>query len=280
MAATLASIAPAVDLLVVNDNSGLERSENHETLARSAFARGGRLVLVRRPFVDFAQMRNCTLEVLAGLERPPDWVLHLDADEVHGTQIAGLARRILPRLSPKVVALDAYTYNFFGTFDWISDLSRRFIFFRFAPHLRWRNQVHEKLFGLDGTTVVAPYAYHHYGNVASPEALARKHGRYYDLGNRVPPPPLPEAATLELFLARAADVRPFRGSHPAQVRRLLAELRARNGDLFDALDRGFRERRGSADRLRGRIAGFHERARVELRRLERRAWSSLPTIAR
>ncbi len=84
----LASIAGIVDFLVVNDNSGLERSENVAVLEASAFARDGRLQIVRRPFAGFATMRNDAFAPLLALPRPPEWLLFIDADEVHGEQIA------------------------------------------------------------------------------------------------------------------------------------------------------------------------------------------------
>ncbi|HMD02707.1 MAG TPA: hypothetical protein VKG44_07045, partial [Candidatus Baltobacteraceae bacterium] len=58
LGAALEAIAPVVDVLVVNDNSGEERSANLATLEASAFARRGALRVTRNPFVDFADMRN------------------------------------------------------------------------------------------------------------------------------------------------------------------------------------------------------------------------------
>ena len=91
----LASLDHAVDLLAVNDNSGLPRSENVSPLEASGLARRGALSIARHPFVDFADMRNRAYAALLALERPPDWVLFADADEVHGEQIRYLARDVL-----------------------------------------------------------------------------------------------------------------------------------------------------------------------------------------
>jgi hypothetical protein len=266
--ATLASIANAVDVLAVNDNSGLARSSNVAAIEASAFAERGALRLERHPFVDFADMRNRAFAALAAFPQPPDWVLFLDADEVHGEQLRYIAREVLPTLGPRYGNVDAYTYHFWGTFRWITDIARRFVFYRYDPRLRWTNAVHEKIDGLRGRALVVPYVYHHYGNVQSPAALTRKHLRYYDLGNAVPRPPAVEAADASLYLAKAAQVRPFAGRHPRVARALLAELEAGQAAEFAALDAGFAALRTPAVRLGGTLRALNESLRVQLRRLE------------
>ena len=266
--ATLASIASAVDVLVVNDNSGLARSENVATLEGSAFAARGALHVERHPFVDFADMRNRAFDALGRLPSPPDWVLFLDADEVHGEQLGYIARELLPRLGPQYGNLDAFTYHFWGTFGWITDIARRFVFYRYAPELRWTNAVHEKVTGLRGRALVVPYVYHHYGNVQTPAALTRKHLRYYDLGNAVPRPPAIEAADASLYLAKAGAVRPFRGAHPRAARPLLAELEALHAAGFAELEAGFAALRSPAMRFNATLRGLNEGLRVALRGLE------------
>lgn len=264
----LAAIADAVDFLVVNDNSGLARSENTDALAASAFAARGDLRVARHPFRDFADMRNRAFAELARLARPPDWVLFLDADEVHGEQLRYIAREILPGLAPRYGNVDAYTYHLFGTFRWLTDIARRFVFYRYAPELRWEHAVHEKIVGLRGDALVLPYAYHHYGNVLPPAMLARKHGAYYDLGNRVPEPPRPEAATAEIYLAKAADVRPYRAAHPQAARPTLAALETEFAEVFAPIDAGFAARRTVAMRTAAAVRAANEGLRVRLRFVE------------
>ena len=268
LAPALAAISTCVDALVVNDNSGLARSENRTTLEASAFAREGRLRVVSHPFVDFADMRNRAYAELAALERPPDWVLFLDADEVHGEQLRYIAREILPRLGPEIGNVDAYTYHFWGTFRWISDIARRFVFFRYAPDVRWENAVHERAIGVRGSSLVLPYAYHHYGNVAPPAMLARKWGQYYALGNAVPEPPRPETATRDVYLARAADVRPYRAPHPALARATLAQLEETFAPEFALVDAGLVARRTRTMRALARARALGEALRVGLRHIE------------
>jgi hypothetical protein len=193
--------------------------------------------------------------------------MFLDADEVHGEQVRYVAREILPRLGSQIGHLDAYTYHFFGTFGWITDVARRLGFYRFAPEIVWTNAVHEKLAGLRGRAVVIPYVYHHYGNVVPPAMLARKHLRYGELGNPVPSPAV-EQATNDVYLERAAGARPFHGTHPQAARSLLDRLERVYAEEFAAIDRGFRERRSPPTRAFAALRAANESLRVRLRRLE------------
>ncbi len=268
LAPALAAISTCVDTLVVNDNSGQPHGENRAKLEASAFGREGRLRVYDHAFIDFADMRNRAYAHLAELDPRPDWVLFLDADEVHGAQLRYIAREILPRLGAEIGSVDAYTYHFWGTFGWITDIARRFVFFRYAPDVRWQNAVHERAVGVRGRSLVLPYAYHHYGNVVPPATLAEKWGRYYDLGNDVPPPPTPDAVTREVYLTRAADVRPYRAPHPAVARETLAAIATAFAPEFALLDAGLVARRTRAMRVAANLRGSNETLRVELRRAE------------
>jgi len=269
LGAALEAIAPVVDVLVVNDNSGEERSANLATLEASAFAPRGALRIRRNPFVDFADMRNRAFGGLRELTPPPDWVLFLDADEVHGPELPYIARKILPRLGTNVAQLDGYTYHFFGTFDWITDVARRMMFFRYSPRLHWVGPVHEKLVGLEGKTVVLPYVYYHYGNVVPPRMLAEKHLRYFALGNKVPRPPDADQADAEVYLAKAGEVRPFRGTHPPAAREAVAELEEAYATELASLDTALRARRTPKTTLVSALRAANEGLRVQLRYAER-----------
>ena len=279
MPAALAAIAPAVDALVVNDNSGLSHSENVAAIEASAFGTSRPLVVEAFPFVDFADMRNRAFELLARLPLRPDWVLFLDADEVHGEQLRYIAHEILPRLSARITQVDGYTYHFFGTFGWITDVARRLMFYRYDSSLRWENAVHEKIVGLRGRSLVLPYTYHHYGNVMSPALLARKHTRYFALGNKVPEPPSESDATIAQFLDKASDVRSYSGAHPVVVRPTLETISDASRETFASIDSAFRsasEGGGGSTRVRA----LNEWLRVELRRLEHPSLFPLPTRGR
>jgi hypothetical protein len=278
--AALAAVRDAVDTLVVNDNSGIVRSDNVAVLEASAFAARGSLQVSAQPFVDFADMRNRAFARLRALPEAPDWVLFLDADEVHGEQIRYIAREILPRLTPKVGNVDAYTYHFWGTPRWITDVARRFVFYRYSPDLVWVNPVHEVIENIRGEALVLPYAYHHYGNVVSPALLARKQSQYFALGNRVPRPPTEREATDEIYLAKALEVRPYGGSHPQAVRPTLARLEHDFAAEFASLDAAFAGRRTPVVRLAAKMRAINETLRVELRRAEHPFTYRAPTTAR
>jgi hypothetical protein len=280
LSAALDAVKDAVDVLTVNDNSGLARSANVAILEASAFAARGALRIRANPFVDFADMRNRAFAHLRDLETTPDWVLFLDADEVHGEQIRYIAREILPRLHSGVANLDAYTYHFWGTPRWITDVARRFVFYRYAPDLTWTNAVHERIVNLHGDAFVIPYTYHHYGNVLPPAMLARKHGRYFELGNRVPPPPSEAEASDAMYLGKAHDIRRYTHPHPHAVRAALAELETENRENFARLDAGFEARRTAIDRMNAGLCALNETLRVELRRIEHPLAYRETTLAR
>ena len=151
----------------------------------------------------------------------------------------------------------------------MADVARRFCFYRYSPGLRWVNAIHEKIEGLDGDARVLPYVYHHYGNVVPPAALAKKYRAYYALGNPVAsPPPDESAASTDMFVARAADVRPYRADHPRVVRATLSALEREFSSDFARIDAGFREHRTLAMRVAATLRGGNESLRVALRRLE------------
>ena len=263
-----------VDLLVVNDNSGLPRSPSLATLEASAFAQSGRLHVVQTRFVNFATMRNDAFAALAA-RAAPDWVLWLDADEVHREELVALVRGLLPRLDRTYATVDGYTDHFLGSFDWISDVARRLCAYRFTPDLRWRNAVHEKMEGLHGRSLVLPYRYAHYGNVLPPELYAIKDLRYLDLGNVVDyTPPLVEAATLEnIYGAKGRRARRFRGTHPPAARPVIERLRSQWAGQFAEIDRLFTAAQTPRDRVANGLRGALEESRVALRRVTTRGLS-------
>jgi len=265
--ATLASIASVVDLLVVNDNAGPVLNPNISALTASEIAKTGRLRIVQTTFVDFATMRNDAFAALAA-NATPDWVLWLDADEVHGEEIVALARGLLPNLGDEYGSVDGYTDHFWGSFSWISDVARRSCAYRFDASLRWKNAVHEKIEGLRGKELVLPYRYAHYGNVLPPALYAVKDRRYLALGNIVDyDPPVPEKATLANIYGRKGKyARRFRGTHPAAARPLVARLEREWASTFAEIDRLFAAEQTPRDRLANATRGAIEEMRIKLRR--------------
>ena len=272
--ATLASIASVVDLLLVNDNAA-GPNPNLPALESSEIAKAGRLRIVRTTFVDFATMRNDAYAALAAAARP-DWVLWLDADEVHDLGIQPLVRNLLPRLGSDWGSVDGYTDHFWGSFAWISDVARRFCVYRFDPALRWRNAIHEKIEGLRGKSLVVPYRYAHYGNVLPPALYAVKDRRYYELGNIVEHPPAAAGReTLRSIYGRRAKlVRRFRGQHPPFARPLVARLEREWAESFAEIDRLFRSEQTPLDRAANDARGVLEELRLRLRYVEHPGLSS------
>ena len=266
--ATLRSVASAVDLLVVNDNAdGL--NPNLATIESSAFGGEGRLHIVKTKFVDFATMRNDGFAALAAIAKP-DWVLWLDADEVHSLRIVDVVRSLLPRLGADYGSVDGYTDHFIGSFAWISDVARRLCAYRFSPALRWRNAVHEKIESLSGKSLVIPYRYAHYGNVLPPALAVQKHRRYHQLGSAVAYElPAREGATVEVVYGeRAKRVRRFRGTHPSAAQPFIARLERDWEADFTAVNELFRRSQRAPDRISNALRGALEEARIALRYVE------------
>ncbi|MBV8489693.1 MAG: hypothetical protein JO199_04110, partial [Candidatus Eremiobacteraeota bacterium] len=171
LAALLESLAPFATSLVVNDNAP-DPSPHANALGQSVFAERGRAFVDRTPFEGFASARNVCLRLHA--ERCSErWVAFVDADEVHGQPAARIARNLqhVPATCDRV---DAYTWHFFGSFDYYTSIERRMMFFKFGPQLRWEGTVHERLVGLDGRCIVLPYVYGHYGHTLQPRRHAEK----------------------------------------------------------------------------------------------------------
>jgi hypothetical protein len=264
--ATLESIASVVDLLVVNDNAGDTVNPNIATITASDLAKAGRLRMVQTAFVDFATMRNDAFAMLAA-NATPDWVLWLDADEVHGEGLVSLARSLLPKLGSDYGSVDGYTDHFLGSFSWISDVARRFCAYRYNPLLRWKNPVHEKIDGIRGKELILPYRYAHYGNVLPPKLYAIKDRRYLALGNVVDyDPPVPENATLEnIYAHKGKYARRFRGTHPRAARPLVERLTREWAAAFAEIDRLFTAEQTAPDRLTNATRGLIEETRLRLR---------------
>jgi hypothetical protein len=265
---TLAAIAPVVHLLVVNDNAPAN-NPNIATLEASEIARTGRLRVVRTTFVDFGTMRNDAFAALAAGAQP-DWVLWLDADEVHYDALTGLVRNLLPRLGSDYAAVHCYKVHFVGTFRWISDEARSLCAYRFNPVLRWRGAVHEQMEGLRGRVVVVPHRIAHYGGVLPPASYATKARKYAALGqaiDNVYPAP-GEANPENVYARKAKTARRFRGSHPSAARPAIARLEREWAEHLGEIDRLFERMQTPLDRAANGARGALEKTRIALRYVE------------
>ncbi|MGH7684439.1 MAG: hypothetical protein ACREMT_08845, partial [Vulcanimicrobiaceae bacterium] len=266
--ATLTAIAPVVDLLVVNDNAA-GSNPNLPILEASDIARAGRLRVVRTAFVDFGTMRNDAFSALAATAKP-DWVLWLDADEVHYETIAGLARHLLPRLGPDYAAVHCYKIHLVGSFRWVSDAARAVCAYRFNPALRWRGAVHEQLENVSGKAVVVPHRIAHYGAVLPPAAYATKARKYAELGQAIDNAyPAPSDANVENVYARKAKTaRRFTGSHPDVAYPTIDRLEREWAEYLAEADRLFEGMQTPLDRATNGLRAAVEETRIALRYVE------------
>ncbi|MFN2448995.1 MAG: glycosyltransferase [Candidatus Baltobacteraceae bacterium] len=231
------SLKDACDFLLVNDNSP-EPSPHAAVLAQSALGTSGRLVVDRTPFANFAAARNVCLR-LHREHDAGDWVIAVDADDVHSERVAVIARNL--RFVPEDVDfVDGYIRHFFQSFDWYMSIDRHRSFFRFAPELRWERSVHEQLTGLPGKRLALPYVYSHYGWVVPAQLHADKLRQYQGLG-------APEE-TLDSTLARVrtgsyvsfskrwgSAIR-FASAHPPAARATIARIRLERGPEFEQVE--------------------------------------------
>jgi len=237
LGALLASLENVVDRLIVNDNSGAERSTNLATVEASAFARTGRLLLDRAPFENFSAARNRMLALHAEHDAG-EWVAFVDADEVHGELAATIASN-LGNIAPTIDFVDGFTWHFFQSFDWYTTIERRMAFFRFSPKLRWENPVHEKLVGARGGRLALPYVYAHYGHVLPVHHHAEK-GRHYSSlgapGDIVTIDQLRDIDPVEYFAPLWPLALRFHGKHVRFVRATELRLRQAYRDTYTLAD--------------------------------------------
>lgn len=197
LGAMLESIAPAVERIFVNENSGLgEGAPNLPALRSCALARDGKLVMAQTTFESFASARNVCFD-LDREAAPGTWVVFIDADEVHFERFARIASQ-LDKVPDDVGYVDGYTWHFYFSFDWYYSIERRMMFHRWTPAARWGGDVHEQLTGIPPRRIALPYVYAHYGNVAPFSEHVRKGTQYSGLGA--------EGTPLSAQAAHAADL--------------------------------------------------------------------------
>lgn len=216
--AVLRCLEGCVDDLIVHDNSGEAQSQNRTVLERSSLFVSGRVGICEAPFVSFSQARNECLEHARRRRRldSDTWLLAIDADEVHGADLAFITRRLLPSLPAGVGAVDAYYYNFMLSFGLYNALNRRHnLLVRHNDRLHWTHDVHEQLHGVDGRRLCLPYTFHHYGYVRATADIVEKWKQYHDLGDRTRSARALDALSTEaVFLGEVDHVLPYRGRYP------------------------------------------------------------------
>ncbi|HET9028844.1 MAG TPA: hypothetical protein VFN49_01595 [Candidatus Aquilonibacter sp.] len=237
----LSSLERVADVLIVNDN-GPQASPHAEALAQSAFARSGAMLVDRTPFTSFSDARNVCMRLHAERVRAP-WIAFIDADEVHGEAVELVARH-LDLVPPEIGAVDAYTWHFFGSFDWYTSIERRMMFFRFNDDVRWINPVHEQLVGIPSQRIALPYVYAHYGHTLDPRRHAEKGRQYSHLGapgDILSEDELDDIDVRSYYAEYFPRLLPFRGEHPHAALPVIAELRRGLAPLYALTDRIARE---------------------------------------
>ena len=261
----LESLKDTCGLLLVNDNSA-DPSPHEATLAESAFGREGRLVVDRTPFKDFSSARNVCIR-LHHEHDGGEWMLFVDADEVHGPQLTRIARN-LHGVSQNVDFVDGYTWHFFQSFDWYRSIERAKMFIRVTPDLRWEGIVHEKLLGPSGARVALPYVFGHYGWVLPIERQAAKERLYASLGRPGKMLPQEELNAPELersFREEWRTVLRFSGAHPPAVRSKIEDLRETLVTQFEAVEQIVPRNQSVSDRLRNAFMRLNYEQRWRLR---------------
>lgn len=254
LAALCESLKDACDVLIVNDNAP-QPSPHTSVFEQSALGRSGRVLIDRTPFSDFATARNVCLQLHAQYDAGA-WIVSVDADDVHGEEVARIARK-LHTVADGIDFVDGYIRHFFQSFDWYMSIDRHRSFFRFNPDARWERSVHEQLIGLSGERVALPYVYSHYGWVAPAQMHAQKLRQYQRLGA----PGEAEESTLERvrptsyepFAKRWATALRFTGEHPPAAHETIARIRAARGPEFEQVDALVHEHQPARVRIRNAL---------------------------
>lgn len=232
LGALLASLDDVADVLVVNDN-GPDPSPHAAVFAQSGFARRNALIVDRTPFTTFSDARNVCMRVHAERVGAP-WIAFVDADEVHGERVKTIARH-LHLVPPDIGTVDAYTWHFFGSFDWYTSIERRMMFYRFLDDVRWVNPVHEQLVGLPPKRLVLPYVYAHYGHTLDVRRHAEKGRQYSHLGapgDVVAQDRLDRIDVESYYAEYFPRLLRFRGEHPPAARTTIDRLERELHDLY------------------------------------------------
>lgn len=266
LSASLESIRDAVDLLVLNDNSGEQSSPNRSTISRSSLYADGRVHIIPSEFKGFGYCRTLCLDYLREHHPRNTWVLYIDADEVHPPSISHLTRNIIAELPQCVGIVDGYFYQFFLSHRYYLSLDRRHnLFFRFNKDVRWEGKVHEKPVNLRGCREAFPYRYFHYGYLTNPRDILSKWSLYADLGdggcNDVTVNPS------FYFKKDASRVMRFQGAHPPAARPALERVLSENGEHFEHFEALVKELEG-VNRLRRKMRHINFELRTALRGLE------------
>lgn len=213
LAACLESLSDSVDMIFLNDNSGLIRHANLSVVQQSRLYQQEKIKIIPSAFIGFGPCRALCIEKIREIATPEDWIIFVDCDEVHLPQLATITRTILPSLPNTIGIVDGYFYQFFQFPRYITSLDHRHnMMFRFSPTVNWEGQVHEHVINLTGERLVLPYCYFHYGFLKSHNDIFDKWKLYGSLGD-----PVSDAQTadpIKVICSNAKHAVEFWGQHP------------------------------------------------------------------
>ncbi len=177
----LEAAADAIDYAVVDLNGNYE--ENATVLESSRLYKEKRMRIEKSVFKDYSTARNNTFSML-----PPEteWIMRLDADEIHFPhELKTITRELIPNLNSNVGMLDAYWLCFFHSFKYVTKLERRHdLFIRYHKGMKWERSIHEQLIGRQGIRLAAPYIFHHYASIKDPKEFLHKVNAYLQMSSR------------------------------------------------------------------------------------------------
>lgn len=278
LGAVLEAISTVAAHAVVNDNSGSDPGPNDNVLLASAFAANGRLTLIRSTFAGFAPARNACIEATPHQYRD-GWVLFVDADEVHGSDLPRIAS-LLPGLPADVDAVDGYSRHFIGSFRWWRSVERRLCFFRYHPQRRWNGRVHEQLSPIVRRLAV-PAVWSHYGHVVPPRMEWEKSRLYSSLGQPGFSPTdqdLLAASAERVWGHMRADVMPYRGLHPSAAAATIGRLAQEWCATFAEVDAMF-SRCSVMERVRRSVRRINYERLLAFRNIAAgRQWAQAATV--
>lgn len=121
----LASLAGAVDFVVINDNSNLPDHANLTIVKQSTLFKEQKIHLVASTFLGFGPCRELCMNYLRQANIRPDWIIFVDCDEVHHSGLVPLTRRLLPALPLDVGIVDGYFWQYYQHHDYVVSLDHR-----------------------------------------------------------------------------------------------------------------------------------------------------------
>jgi len=281
----LESIKDAVDLVVLNDNSGNPENPNLQYVRNSTLYKEGRIELLTSDFEKaggFAGVRNICLDRVQALVEEGRyttdnlWILYLDCEEVHPPRFSSFVKVFLSQLPDSVGIVDGYMYQFILTFDYYTTLERRHnLFFRFHKDIRWERPVHETLVNLQGARIATDYTYPHYGYLLPPEDLMNRWKLYekYDGLDF----DLEKVKKEEMLLEKSELCIPYSGEHPPCLKDYIAKFKEHPFELNKAFIQKTNEiRKNPMKVFAALMRDVNYQIRLKFRRIQAAKFGKLP----